>query len=297
MKKLLITLIALLFCTASANAIPLFLGETNHLSDNSAEYLINADGSTADGGDSIVEVGDRLRGWFDIGTIEDLSGGGGTRNMSDYPNEITGFFDIVVTSIDATTGVFTMGAYSGFATEIEALYGLSAGSAAGSMVAFLEDPAFDYSRINDGSDDIADADEEALLATATGGDLLWTFGDTGAGESWTVLSLVSILTGGAFAFDDVAGFELISTSTSGGIANFNLTNIVNNTSIIFDTPAGSFDAVGTGNLLGVQGADTPADSWNNFDFTIHAAVPEPTTILLLGSGLLALAGIGRRKSM
>src|SRR3546814_11039803 len=80
------------FATGQANAAfiqdQFFLDELNQMSDNSAENQ-NVDLN----GDSNLDVGDTLRGIFDIGTIEDLSGGGGTNNLAATGVELSAIFE------------------------------------------------------------------------------------------------------------------------------------------------------------------------------------------------------------
>lgn len=310
--------ILLIFLAPNVYAIPLFSGQTNLLSDNSAEYLLNknVDPTTGtvsystDDGDTFVNEGDRLRGWFQLETIEDQTGGGTTIDISsDLAYEITGFFDIeVLSKIDngGNNYTFIMQPFAGFAGEIESLFGLGAGSAANSMVVFVEDIADDFTRLygpTDVDDAPGNASEEALLASSSGGNLLWSFGVTEGNEFWVVNPLPGI-------GDDVSLFRNFTTGANAGTVNIALNNIVNNSpwlfGPVFEGSTGNFyDATGNGNLLGINDGtgpgsivNTPADSFDDFNFVIRpTAIPEPGTMLLLGFGIIGLAGAMRRKTI
>lgn len=281
MNKLLIPLVigAGLVC-GTANAASTnywFNGEDTLLSDNSAEYLIKAAGTTG----TTVEIGDTLSGIFNINSTEGLTSALGN-SITDGAgfDELSGIFAITVT---AKTGndidgyKFTFGTNTDFVTT----YG------AGSMVAFYTDPTYEYSRLND---TIAN-----LQANITDGSLLMVAGfDGGANEFWTATAIT----------DDIALIGAIPVPGNGGEFNIAVDLIVDNTGQDF-TAVSCFDPnnlflttaaiCGSGSLLGTGGANTPFDSFDNVDFVMHA-VPEPGIMMLLGgSGLLVWgAGVARR---
>jgi hypothetical protein len=86
------------FLSLAASAAPITLpAGLIQLSDNDAEYLINSDGSRCNPSvpsTCTVDQGDRLRGIFDINSIEGLSTSSPATFTPFNGNEITGIFDI-----------------------------------------------------------------------------------------------------------------------------------------------------------------------------------------------------------
>lgn len=310
MKKLLIIMVLGLCLSfgyiGQANAVPTVpwgIGQMNFVTDNSAEYILNRSGEegeytySTDDGETILDVGDRLRGMFEI---DDLSYGIETFDLpADYDLELTGVFDLEVIYKSATPVstitkdgteydfyVYKFGPTDTFEDD----YGT------GAMIAWYVDDygegeGDDYNRL--GVDTSGGAvDEEARIATATSGQYYWSFGFLGLdGEGWETTALG--------APEDVGYFNTIPSTQSGGSGNFavNLIQNPNGPALARDvwSPYGNnVDFAATTGFVGVMGSETPMDVWDNFDGALKP-IPEPATMLLLGSGLLGLAGFGRKK--
>ncbi len=280
--------ITILLMASTALATPinglLQTGVPTLLSDNSAEYLIN--GGTAT--DTTLDVGDRLRGMFSIGTFESDAIGSVTIGSGTTYNELTGFFDIEVVAkqdLGAAGFTFVFAPYAGFAAEVEGMLGYDAGDLAGAMVSIFQDSGQNYSRIDDGDLDTT----EELIGTATDGDYMWSFGFGGfTGEGWS-----------AYAFsDDVGNFTAAGASNS-GLFNYGLNIIDNVTSLEFgdvQTVFGGFaDLSGSGSLISPNTLNTPFDVFDNLDMTIN--VPEPCTLLFFGVGLIGLCIRSRKRKL
>ncbi len=129
-----------------------------------------------------------------------------------------------------------------------------------------------------------------------------TVGDITPGQTYnaaaTFLRDADISAGGANALFKVEWLDSLggALSTSVGTANFNNSYAVNTWSLVSDqfiAPAGAasakFDIV-----YGKLASDTnPGNVWA--DNTSFDVVPEPASLLLLGTGLIGLFGISRKK--
>ena len=141
---------------------------------------------------------------------------------------------------------------------------------------------------------------------ALGTDVFWL----DEGETSQVIDFFDIWTPLAWAEGTVtANVELLSPSPSGDVYNtgtFELLSFffVSNGSVTWDDPEAVPYSYGgmDGGLLTLDLIDIPSE-WQcgthyTFSGTIknnQAPVPEPATMLLVGVGLIGLAGLGRRK--
>ena len=268
-KGVAVAIFAMVCTSASlANAIPLPSGFIQ-LSDNDAESLINAPGTTG----TTLDIGDRLRGIFDINSIEGLNPAVAAIFTPFAGNELTGLFDITVLNKTGGPGAwsYTFGATGNLGT-------------ANAAVEMYSDPSLNYTRLGC-------ATTAACEATAIDGSLWAAFG-FGATSFWTAQTQT----------DDIAVIGSLVPPFTGGAYNAGLDLLVNNTGRIINqqecvsTGSGLWnDVCASGSLLGTLGANTPYNSFSNVDFTM--SVPEPGTLALLGLGLLSMAFMKRRNAV
>lgn len=289
--KSLVAAVSLGFGVAgAASATPVsdqFFTGNQLLSDNSAEYLVNCTPGAPGCGstsltDTTVDIGDRLVGIFDIQTIEqnNVTHTLGIPGDSSNVDELTGQFDAIV------TGKTCLGTICQFTFAASGVLGTDIG------VILYDDPTPNFDRL---------LPNTIATSTATAID----------GAPWATLS-VDFWSATSTLGDNIGNFSLLTAGTKGGQYNVGFSLASNDTGLTFGTvncvnPAdltshvvnfcGGGDLVGTSDGGTPPASITPFQALDNVDFTVNVMrVPEPASLALLGIGLLAVAGMSRRRS-
>jgi hypothetical protein len=279
-----ISLATVMMFVAEASAMPIVSGYEGLFFEN-AEVWLDKDGSQT------ISVGDTFWGVTNTQNIKgptDASGQIGPNiwfQAAGTPKEITGYF--------ATDVVATIPGGGGTTDLI--IFGLPASDpngklAAGQLVQIYEDTVNNFNNSS-----------QALgLATATDGTPLWslgmgpsTDGDSSGGYWYSLAPIILPLVSNVG--ESYAGLNYILPGGSSFMAIDDPNEVFANQLVEFWLNSEIFRVSAAGGGFVNPFADGGVFHFGSNDPAVFHPVPEPATMLLLGSGLLGLAGLGRKK--
>lgn len=252
-------------------------------------------------GNGLLDIGDTLRGIAVFPTLVNLDTTGTVLLTPIAGNStLSAVFEVeVVDKIDNGNGTFNyvFGVHAAFANGPDGLPGTPDDYPAGTMIAFYEDPVDNV--IFGGPTCTSTAPGGNCEQNVTDGTLILAIGfddalgDTEKDEAWLAFN----------SPEDPSSAENFSSSTVLGAFNFQLATLFsaigdfeNNKDVFFTVPGGDGKIawLGSGSILGTSDLNTPYDVSDDTQVTAEA-IPEPGTLGLMGVGLVALAGMARRR--
>lgn len=282
-KIALATAATLLSSAAFADFIPLPVG-VGILEDDNIEYVLDAQGNYKTSG--TLAVGDRLRAVVKFSNV--LNPDNSVFTALGAPGlELTGISEIEVKSITAN-GLYIFGTSAAFTS----VYG------AGAMAAMFAQNAGDFYTACNGTS-IA-----ACETAATNGTKWAVAGLQDADDFWVAGSAI---TGVPLNTIDVSTLASSAATTKVAVANFALSVLYNGTGYALDEQTSSLspfytvggdgktDIIGSGDVLGGAGLGNNYVARSDFDFQLSRKVPEPTSMSLIGMGLLGLGALSRKR--
>lgn len=271
---------AILFTSVSAFAFPILANELNGVFFRNSESLIDRDRS------GTVSVGDVFWGVMSVQNIvapTDVFGQSGPDiwRTGDVPQEITGYFATEVTYAGVATNPLNVPYEIQFGPTTNDPYSLLSNNEA---ILIFEDTVDNYD----------DTTQTLGHATATDGTLAFSLGFTDADTYWYTPNLTeeAITMPGTIGKvgESYAGLDFIQLPTFGFDDVNDPSELWYDTFVNFWFNSEIFDK-------GIFGTPNTADAFHfgSNDPAVFFPVPEPSTFLLLGAGILGILVVGRKR--